>query len=167
MDTNLAAMAEQLGKLLLAQRLYLTTAESCTGGWLAAAITAVSGSSGWFDRGFVSYSNLSKSQMLGVPATLIQTHGAVSAETAQAMAKGALKQSEAQMSLAITGIAGPDGGSLEKPVGTVYFGLGQFQSSNIIVTTFDKQFTGNRQSIRYQAVEFALEKMIAYLLDSK
>lgn len=115
-------LAIQAGIALADKSLMLATAESCTGGLVAAAITDVSGSSGWFERGFVTYSNEAKSTMLGVPAKLIRDHGAVSEEVARAMAEGALLNSRAQVSLSITGVAGPNGGTPEKPVGMVCFG---------------------------------------------
>src|ERR1700731_209685 len=115
-------LAIRVGNRLRDGRLLLTTVESCTGGMIAAAITDVSGSSGWFERGFVTYSNQAKAEMIGVPPELIDKHGAVSEPVARAMAEGALLNSRAQVSLAITGVAGPSGGTETKPVGTVSFG---------------------------------------------
>ena len=113
--------ANQLGKILLKRHLQCVVAESCTGGGVAAAVTDIPGSSQWFDRGFVTYSNASKQQMLGVPESMIASEGAVSEAVVRAMAEGALAASAAHVSVAISGIAGPDGGTLEKPVGTVWF----------------------------------------------
>ena len=118
---ELEKLAQQLGIVLLARGEWLTAAESCTGGWLAQSVTAIAGSSAWFDRGFVTYSNAAKVEMLGVPETTIERHGAVSEATARAMAQGALSHSRADWSVAITGVAGPAGGSPEKPVGTICF----------------------------------------------
>lgn len=149
-------LAVQVGISLSEKSLLLATAESCTGGLVAAAITDVSGSSGWFERGFVTYSNEAKSTMLGVPAKLIRDHGAVSEEVARAMAEGALLNSRAQVALSITGVAGPTGGTPEKPVGMVCFGW-----SNRITTNVETQrFRGDRQQIRRQAAEYAIRGLL-------
>ena len=118
---RLEALAGRLGALLVNEQLKLVTAESCTGGWVAQCLTAIAGSSAWFDRGFVSYSNEAKQEMLGVPADTLAEYGAVSQPVAVAMAEGALRNSRADWAVAITGIAGPTGGSPQKPVGTVCF----------------------------------------------
>lgn len=152
-------LAIQAGVALADKSLMLATAESCTGGLVAAAITDVSGSSGWFERGFVTYSNEAKSTMLGVPAKLIRDHGAVSEEVARAMAEGALLNSRAQVSLSITGVAGPNGGTPEKPVGMVCFGW-----SNRITTIVETQrFPGDRAQIRRQAAEYAMRGLVELL----
>jgi nicotinamide-nucleotide amidase len=117
-------LAAQVGGLLKSHGLMLATAESCTGGGVAQAITEVAGSSAWFERGFITYSNLSKQQMLGVRETTLRQHGAVSEATVREMVAGALQHSAAQVSLAVSGIAGPDGGTADKPVGTVWFAWG-------------------------------------------
>ena len=117
-------LATQVGEALKAHGLMLATAESCTGGGVAQAITEVAGSSAWFERGFVTYSNLSKQQMLGVRESTLMQHGAVSEMTVREMVEGALKHSNAQVALAVSGIAGPDGGTPDKPVGTVWFAWG-------------------------------------------
>src|SRR5690554_6953072 len=117
-DYDLLRLAERVGRALMRAGATLVTAESCTGGWVAQAVTAIAGSSAWFDRGFVTYSNAAKSEMLGVPEALIRDHGAVSEPVARAMAEGALAHSRARAAVAITGIAGPGGGTPEKPVGT-------------------------------------------------
>jgi len=118
---SLASLARRVGSRLKRRRLKLATAESCTGGWIAQAVTSVAGSSEWFERGFVTYSNEAKKEMLGVRAATLSRHGAVSEETAREMAAGALKRSEAHVALAVTGIAGPGGGTRKKPVGMVCF----------------------------------------------
>ena len=123
-DARILALAEALGKALVARRRQVATAESCTGGLVAGAITAIAGSSAWFDRGFVTYTNEAKCELLGVPAALIAREGAVSEAVARAMADGALARSQADLVVAVTGIAGPGGGSAGKPVGTVCFALG-------------------------------------------
>ena len=154
MDNELFELAQQLGLLLKSNEKKIATAESCTGGWIAQIITEVSGSSAWFDRGFVTYSNSSKMQMLGVrPETLAQ-YGAVSAQTATAMVTGALAHSDADCAIAVTGIAGPDGGSAEKPVGTVFIA---WAYKNRDIKVVQQQLTGNRYQIRRQTVKIALE----------
>lgn len=152
-------LAQQVGKQLHAAQLLLTTAESCTGGLVAAAITAIAGSSNWFDRGFVTYSIPSKTEMLGVPAALIEQHGAVSEPVAQAMAEGALRHSDAQLALAITGLAGPGDSGEGKSVGTVCFAwyLGNQMHCETV------KFNGERQQIRAQAVEHALRGVLLLL----
>lgn len=150
---DILILAKQLGAILKQKHFFLATAESCTGGQIAQSITAIPGSSNWFDRGFVTYSNAAKQEMLGISENLILSHGAVSEEVALAMAKGALQNSSADVSIAVTGIAGPDGGSEEKPVGTVWLAWGSKQSS--IAKCF--YFTGDRLSIREQAVSAGLQ----------
>ena len=149
-------LAIQAGAALSESSLMLATAESCTGALVAAAITDVSGSSGWFERGFVTYSNEAKTTMVGVPAKLIRDHGAVSEEVARAMAEGALLNSRAQVSLAITGVAGPGGGTPEKPVGMVCFGW----SNRITTHTETQRFKGDRAQIRRQAAEHAMRGLL-------
>ncbi len=158
---NLTTLAEQLGQQLLQKQLMLVSAESCTGGWIAEAITAIPGSSKWFERGYVTYSNAAKQELLGVTEKTLQQHGAVSEQTAEAMAAGALQHSHAQVSVATTGIAGPDGGSVEKPVGLVWLG---FASHNVFSDfTIAKQFNGDRYTVREQAVSFALQTLSSVL----
>jgi nicotinamide-nucleotide amidase len=161
-DSVLYQLAIRVGNRLRDERLMLATAESCTGGMAASAITSVSGSSGWFERGFITYSNQAKHDMLGVAAEMFEKHGAVSAPVAQAMAEGALRHSCAQVSLAITGIAGPDGGSLEKPVGMVVFAW----SNRLHTEVETRLFKGNRHQIRVQAAAHALRGVLK-LLDEK
>ena len=140
----------------------LATAESCTGGLIAAACTDLAGSSTWFERGFVTYANAAKTEMLGVDATLIDTFGAVSEPVARAMAVGALTHAHAQVAIAVTGVAGPSGGSADKPVGTVWFG---FALANT-VTTEVKHFAGDRSAVRQATVRHALVR-VADLLSAK
>ncbi len=147
-----------LGEALRTQGLHLATAESCTGGLIAAACTAIAGSSDWFERGFVTYSNEAKTEMLGVPIPLIAAFGAVSAEVARAMAEGALVHSPVDLAVAVTGIAGPSGGSPDKPVGTVWLALarrGQAAQAELL------QLQGDRAAIRAQTVEHALRRLSA------
>lgn len=147
------SLLHTISSRLVATQTMVAVAESCTGGLLAGALTQLPGSSAWFDCGLVTYSNEAKQALLGVTANILALHGAVSEETAQAMAEGVLKNSQAVISLAITGIAGPDGGSAEKPVGTVWFAVARKNTSTI---TRLKQFRGSRNRIRKNAVRFAL-----------
>ena len=161
-DNVVHQLAIRAGNRLRDERLMLATAESCTGGMVAMAITDISGSSGWFERGFVTYSNQAKSEMIGVPADMIERHGAVSEPVARAMAEGALRNSRAQVSLAITGIAGPGGGRETKPVGMVSFGW-----SNRLHTVVETLvFKGDRERIRVQAAEHASRGLLK-LLDER
>ncbi|WP_298281141.1 CinA family protein [Acidocella sp.] len=148
--------AANLIAALTARGLTLATAESCTGGLVAAALTEIPGASATFTHGFVTYANAAKTSMLGVPASLLATHGAVSPETAAAMAQGARAQSGASLALSTTGIAGPTGGSPKKPVGTVWFGL----ASSRGVATYSRVFPGDRAEIRRQATDFALALLL-------
>ncbi|AET90058.1 MULTISPECIES: CinA family protein [Caballeronia] len=158
-DTVVHQLAIRVGNKLRDERLMLATAESCTGGMVATAITDISGSSAWFERGFVTYSNLAKIEMIGVPAALIEQHGAVSEPVAKAMAEGALRNSRAQVSVAITGVAGPAGGSEAKPVGTVSFAW-----SNRLHTGVETQhFKGDREQVRSQAAAHALRALLEFL----
>jgi nicotinamide-nucleotide amidase len=156
-DTSLT---EELAKILLKNQWRLTTAESCTGGLVAASLTALAGSSEWFERGYVTYSNDSKSEDIGVDAHLIQDYGAVSIQVAKAMAVGAKQSSNSSIALSITGIAGPTGGTKEKPVGTVCFA---WILDNDQVLSETKLFTGNRSEIRDAASEFALSQLTRLL----
>ena len=134
----------------------LVTAESCTGGWVAQAVTAISGSSTWFERGFVTYSNAAKQEMLGVKRETLRQFGAVSEETAREMARGALKKSRASIAVAVTGVAGPTGGSARKPVGMVCFA---FATSKAVFSE-TRRFKGNRESVRRQSVVHALKGVL-------
>ena len=154
---RLEALAARLGTLLSNEQLKLVTAESCTGGWVAQCLTAIAGSSAWFDRGFVTYSNEAKQEMLGVPPDMLAEHGAVSQPVAVAMAEGALRNSRADWAVAITGIAGPTGGSPQKPVGTVCFAWG-CRDGRIVTST--RHFPGSREDVRAQSVEHALSGLI-------
>lgn len=160
MDAEFAALAEHLGKLLLAKQWRIVTAESCTGGWIAQVITTIAGSSQWFDRGYVTYSNEAKLSCLGVNAQALQEHGAVSEVVVKQMAQGALTASSADVALAVTGIAGPAGGDVAKPVGTVWFA---WAIKNQSMRVHCHQFSGDRQAIRAQSVKFAMQELISML----
>jgi nicotinamide-nucleotide amidase len=157
-DGALGALAEKSGRLLLAARLRVATAESCTGGWVAKCLTDIAGSSQWFERGYVTYSNLAKEQSIGVAASVIETFGAVSRPAVEQMAAGALHASGADIAVAITGIAGPDGGSADKPVGLVWFALAQRAGAPVAE---QQLFSGDREAIRRAAVACALRLVIA------
>lgn len=158
-ERDLRALSNRLGELLQATGGRLAAAESCTGGWLAKVVTDVAGSSAWFDRGFVTYSNAAKQAMLGVPEALLAEHGAVSGPVVRAMALGALRHSEAEHAVAISGVAGPGGGSADKPVGTVWFGW----AGPAGATCERRLFAGDREQVRREAVAAALEGVIASL----
>ena len=151
------ALVDRLAAALRRRGARMASAESCTGGLIAAACTSLAGSSDWFERGFVTYSNEAKTEMLGVPAALIVSHGAVSAEVACAMAEGALARSRASFAVSVTGIAGPAGGSVAKPVGTVWIGVAG-QDRNAVAILF--QATGDRAAIRHASVARALALLI-------
>lgn len=154
-------LVEQLAEMLKVQRRMLVAAESCTGGWIAKSCTDIAGSSEWFERGFVTYSNNAKQQMLGVRETTLEEYGAVSEAVVAEMAAGALMHSPADLAVAISGIAGPGGGSNEKPVGTVCFAW----ASGKKIFTVREQFDGDRDAIRKAAVLHALEGLIRHVLD--
>jgi nicotinamide-nucleotide amidase len=157
LPSDLLDAARQLGAQLMAHRALVATAESCTGGLIAATLTELAGSSQWFERGFVTYSNASKNELLGVPGGTLDAHGAVSESVARAMAEGALLRSRAQLALAVTGVAGPGGGSAEKPVGTVCFAwaLGPGGAvQRVVVET--RHFDGARDAVRAQTARHAL-----------
>ena len=149
----------ELAEILQKRGWMMATAESCTGGLIAGACTDLSGSSNWFERGFVTYSNGAKSEMLGVDPDLIEAHGAVSEAVARAMAHGALRHSRAEVSVAVTGVAGPTGGSAEKPVGTVWFGW----ATPAGVFTEHRRFDGKRAAVRQATVVHALAGLLARL----
>ncbi|MGZ8135723.1 MAG: CinA family protein [Methylococcaceae bacterium] len=157
MDNELVELAAQLGRLLASKGEKIATAESCTGGWIAQTITEIPGSSAWFDRGFVTYSNAAKVQMLGVNPQTLERLGAVSAETASEMVTGALMHSNAECAIAVTGVAGPDGGTPEKPVGLVFIA---WQWKNQAPEIVKQQFSGNRRQIRAQTVKTAIEGVL-------
>jgi nicotinamide-nucleotide amidase len=158
MHAHVAAAVQAVADTLLRRQWMLATAESCTGGMVAAACTDLAGSSAWLERGFVTYSNAAKTQMLGVDAQLIATHGAVSEPVARAMAQGALQHSAAQVALAITGVAGPGGGSVAKPVGTVWFGFAGPWGVHSEV----QHFGGDRAAVRQAAALHALLRLNAH-----
>lgn len=147
-------LAVETGVLLKRTGVKVVVAESCTGGWIAQALTSVPGSSAWVDRGFVTYSNESKIEMLGVATATLAHHGAVSEAVVREMAQGAIRASRAHVSLAVSGVAGPDGGTAEKPVGTVWFAWGQKRG---YAEAVQHRLTGNRAAIRAQCVLIALE----------
>lgn len=153
------ALAKKVGERLKAARARLVTAESCTGGWAAQVVTSVAGSSGWFERGFVTYSNDAKREVLGVHEKTLTTHGAVSEETAREMAQGALSRGKGDIALAVTGVAGPGGGSPGKPVGMVCFAWASAGS----IRSETRQFSGDRESVRRQSVVRALEGVLQHL----
>ncbi|NHH99886.1 CinA family protein [Oceanimonas sp. MB9] len=159
MDTE--TLARQLGEALLARGIMMTTAESCTGGGIAAAVTDIAGSSAWFDRGFVTYSNAAKTTMLGVDAAMIERHGAVSREVAEAMVRGACAVSGCGLGVAVTGVAGPGGGSPDKPVGTVwlacYAAVGDRLDCRLL------RLDGDRAAVRRQTVTEALQACLTLL----
>lgn len=159
MDTDLEQLARQVGAALQARNFMLSTAESCTGGWIAQTLTAIAGSSAWFESGVVSYSNRSKQALLGVSADTLARFGAVSIEVAAEMAEGARIRSGAQAALSVTGIAGPTGGSAAKPVGTVCFGWTVEGRAH----TRTSRFGGDREQVRRQAVVVALEGLLQQL----
>lgn len=156
-NTTILSVAEKL----IETNQMLAVAESCTGGWLAKVCTDLPGSSNWFDRGFVTYSNEAKQEMLGVPKSVIAEFGAVSEQTVEAMVRGVLSNSHAHWSISISGVAGPDGESDINPVGSVWFGW-MHKGQN--PTTIKKHFTGDRDRVRQQSVEFALEELVKLLI---
>jgi nicotinamide-nucleotide amidase len=158
-DQGIAALCVRLAEVLQRDGRLLATAESCTGGLIAAACTDLAGSSNWFERGFVTYSNAAKTELLGVDAAAIAQHGAVSEVVARAMAFGAVRRSQAQVSVAVTGVAGPGGGSPDKPVGTVWFGFsvdGKLMSET-------RRFDGDRAAVRSATVRHAIHRLLELL----
>jgi nicotinamide-nucleotide amidase len=151
------ALAKNVGQALRTAKASLVTAESCTGGWAAQVMTSVAGSSEWFERGFVTYSDASKQELLGVRAETLARHGAVSEETAREMARGALERSRGTVALAITGVAGPGGGTREKPVGTVCFAWARRGEGERSET---RRFEGDREAVRRQSVVHALDGVL-------
>lgn len=160
MQQTISSLAEKLGTALKQKNKKLATAESCTGGGAAFWVTSIAGSSEWFDRGFVTYSNAAKEDLLGVQPITLETFGAVSEQTAREMAEGALRFSQAEISLAITGIAGPSGGSVDKPVGMVWIACAALEQKTI---TKLFQFSGNRIEIREQAIICSLEMILDFI----
>src|SRR5580700_5001224 len=159
-DPELYELAERVGQKLRAAGRRIATAESCTGGWVAKALTDVPGSSQWFECGFVTYSNAAKMRDLGVATRTLQSFGAVSEQTVREMAEGALRVSGAQVALAISGIAGPDGGTPGKPVGTVWFCAAARAGAAIDIIAEEKLFNGDRAFVRSRSVEHALRLIL-------
>lgn len=170
-DRELFALGEQLGRKLLAAGWRMATAESCTGGWVAKACTDVPGSSGWFECGFITYSNAAKVRDVGVSEQTLAEHGAVSEATVREMAAGALRRAaemrisepyrtQTHVAVAISGIAGPDGGTAEKPVGTVWFGLAVQRGAEVVLTVERQVFSGEREMVRRRSVRRALELVL-------
>jgi nicotinamide-nucleotide amidase len=157
-DAALLVLGARVGEAFTRRGWMLVAAESCTGGWVAKVLTDVPGCSRWFERGYVTYSNAAKSELLAVTPQTLREHGAVSAETVAAMASGALARSGAQVAVAVSGIAGPDGGSVNKPVGTVWFG---FAGPGDDITTETRHFPGDREAVRRAAVRHALLGLLA------
>jgi len=160
MDAELYELSGRVGDALKARKLMMAAAESCTGGWIGQTITMVPGSSKWFDRGFVTYTNDAKQDMLGVGAETLKEFGAVSEQTVREMVAGALARSRAQVAVAVSGIAGPDGGSRQKPVGTVMLAWGEKGGA---INAQSIHFPGDRDAVRRQTVIAALDGMLALL----
>ena len=165
-DTQLSGLAVQVAQALTVRRWMLATVESCTGGWVAQTLTAISGSSAWFDRGLVTYSNESKQDLVGVRQETLERFGAVSEETAREMATGLLAESRAHATLSITGIAGPTGGTPDKPVGMVCFAwVVERDRDDTVVESETQHFKGDRESIRRQAVIASLQGLLNRMPD--
>lgn len=160
-DRELSRLAARLGKALLRRGQFVTTAESCTGGWIAKALTDIPGSSQWFGEGFVTYSNEAKVRTLGVGRPMLKSEGAVSAAVARAMATGALRRSGAQLAVAVTGIAGPAGAVPGKPVGTVWFCWARQASGGVRSAVERKRFRGDREAVRRSTVRHALRRLVS------
>jgi nicotinamide-nucleotide amidase len=160
MQTKIATLAQNVGTELHQRGYKIVTAESCTGGGISYYLTSIPGSSAWFERGLVTYSNAAKVALLDVAAQTLDRFGSVSEQTAREMAEGALKNSEADISIAITGIAGPDGGTAQKPVGTVWIA---YASKNAPTQAFVTIFPGQRQMVREQTIVTALENLLTHL----
>ncbi|MDC9621782.1 nicotinamide-nucleotide amidase [Xenorhabdus sp. XENO-7] len=154
----------ELGKRLQRKKLSLTCAESCTGGWIAKVITDIAGSSAYFNRGFVTYGNDSKSEMLGVSQVSLVQFGAVSEQVVKEMAVGALRTARADFAVSVSGIAGPDGGSEEKPTGTVCFGFAYYNGEDVHTVTYCQHFRGDRNAVRLQAVIFSLKTLLEEII---
>jgi len=159
-DRNLFNLAKRVGRVLLANQATVTTAESCTGGWISKVLTDVPGSSAWFRTGYVTYSNEAKTRLLGVSERLLRRDGAVSEAVVGRMAKGALRVARADVAVAVSGVAGPDGGSAEKPVGTVWIGIARRTGRAVSVATFRCRFAGDREAVRRRTVARALKAVL-------
>ena len=162
-DSRIYALAEQVGAALKSRAMMLVTAESCTGGWVGEAVTMVPGSSDWYERGFITYTYVSKREMLGVKVETLDEHGAVSEQTVKEMVIGALAASHAQVAVAVSGTAGPGGGTPEKPVGTVCLAWALRNGEPVAET---RHYAGDREAVRRQSVERALEGMLELLRSS-
>jgi len=160
MDKRLYQLAQQVGAALKTRTLMLATAESCTGGWIGEAVTMVPGSSDWYERGFITYTYVSKREMLGVKAKTLEKFGAVSEQTVREMVAGALAASHAQVAVAVSGTAGPAGGTAEKPVGTVCLAWSLRGGEPVVET---RHFAGDREAVRRQTVGRALEGVLELL----
>ncbi len=160
-DPVLYSLAEEVGAALKSRKLMLATAESCTGGWIAEAVTMVPGSSEWFERGFVTYTYISKREMLDVKEATLGRHGAVAEEVVLEMAEGAIARSHAQVAVAVSGVAGPSGGTPEKPVGTVCFA---WAVKGRAPRSETRRFSGDREAVRRQSVEHALKGVLAAIV---
>lgn len=163
MNNDLRKLSFHLGKLLAERGWHIATAESCTGGGVAAAITSIAGSSAWFGYGLVTYSNEAKQQLLGVSPTTLKRWGAVSKETVTEMARGILALSSAEIAISVSGVAGPGGGTPEKPVGGIWFA---WMSKTGTLVINHKQFDGDRQSVQQQAVLYALQGAADFLINN-
>ncbi|MCC6534904.1 MAG: CinA family protein [Burkholderiales bacterium] len=164
MDQQLYRLAARVGRALKRKERMIASAESCTGGWIGEAITMVPGSSGWFERGFITYTYISKREMLGVKPSSLARHGAVSEQVVREMAQGALARSHAQVSVAVSGVAGPSGGTPDKPVGTVCFAWGVKRGA---VRTETRRFRGDRDTVRKRCVTHALRGVLAMLAERR
>jgi len=161
-DRDTFALAQRVGSRLIEAGWSVTTAESCTGGWIAKALTDVAGSSQWFGEGFVTYSNEAKVRTLGVKRALLKSQGAVSGAVARAMAQGALARTGATIAVAVTGIAGPDGGVAGKPVGTVWICWAEQRGARVLYRVERKRFRGNREAVRRKTVGWALMRLLIH-----
>jgi nicotinamide-nucleotide amidase len=159
-DRQLFELARRVGRALLPAQRRVVTAESCTAGWIAKALTDIAGSSQWFESGYVTYSNEAKTRDLGVSARTLERHGAVSEETVREMARGALRASGADLAVAVSGIAGPDGRTPQKPVGSVWFCIVLRRASRLVTVSSFKRFKGGREEVRRKAVEHALRLIL-------
>ncbi|WP_053143915.1 nicotinamide-nucleotide amidase [Erwinia billingiae] len=162
-DTELMQLSTDVGQRLLQRKATVTAAESCTGGWIAKVLTDIAGSSQWFERGFVTYSNEAKADLVGVTAASLARFGAVSEQVVREMAEGARLQARANFALSVSGIAGPDGGSAEKPVGTVWFG---FAAEGKETLAQRQVFSGDREAVRRQATAWALQTLRDHFLEN-
>jgi nicotinamide-nucleotide amidase len=159
-DRTLLGLSKRVGRALLAKEATLTTAESCTGGWISKVLTDVPGSSAWFRMGYVTYSNEAKTRLLGVSERALRRDGAVSQSVVAQMARGALRAARADLAVAVSGVAGPDGGSVEKPVGTVWIGVARRVGRTVTVDTFRRRFAGDREAVRRRTVACALKTVL-------